>query len=160
MSECLARSWAIFGCAPRNKRKRREEFLKAHPTLVLDTKHFSRDFVDKLLASFEDLDEMTDGLLVHGENYQALNLLTEQYREGVKCIYIDPPYNTGSDEFLYRDNYQHSSWVSMMYDRLALGREWMEEDGAILVSIDDGEYDVKTSAKCEFEQRSRRTRKR
>ncbi|HOK00080.1 MAG TPA: hypothetical protein PLW34_11030, partial [Termitinemataceae bacterium] len=77
---------------------KRVELLKAHPTLPLDTRHFPQDFTDRLLAAFEDLDEMTDGLLVHAENWQALNLLQEKYRERVKCIYIDPPYNTGSDE--------------------------------------------------------------
>jgi adenine-specific DNA-methyltransferase len=66
-------------------------FLKAHPTLVLDTRHFPQDFTDRLLASLMNLDEMTDGLLVHSENWQALNLLQEKYRERVKCIYIDPP---------------------------------------------------------------------
>ncbi|HHH41572.1 MAG TPA: site-specific DNA-methyltransferase [Chloroflexi bacterium] len=114
-------------------------FLKAHPTLVLDTRHFPPDFVDRLLASYDDLDGMTDGLLVHSENWQALNLLLEKYRERVKTVYIDPPYNTGSDEFLYRDNYQHSCWLSMMYDRLALGREWMREDGVFFVSCDENE---------------------
>jgi 16S rRNA G966 N2-methylase RsmD len=63
---------------------------------------FQQDFTDRLLASFDDLDESTDGLLVHAENWQALNLLQEKYRERVKCIYIDPPYNTGNDEFLYK----------------------------------------------------------
>ncbi|MDR9756159.1 MAG: hypothetical protein RJR35_05355 [Thermoanaerobacterales bacterium] len=71
-------------------------FLKAHPSLPLDTRHFSPDFTDRLLASFDDLDEMTDGLLVHSENWQALNLLQEKYREQVKCIHIDPPYNTAT----------------------------------------------------------------
>jgi adenine-specific DNA-methyltransferase len=83
----------------------RVEFLKAHPTLVLDTRHFPSDpsagsrqsFTDRLLASFDNLDEMTDGLLVHSENWQALNLLQEKYRERVKCVHIDPPYNTGSE---------------------------------------------------------------
>src|SRR5690606_31480505 len=114
-------------------------FLKAHPTLVLDTRHFSQDFTDRLLASFENLDEATDGVLVQSENWQALNLMLEKYRERVKTIYIDPPYNTGNDEFLYRDNFQHASWLSMMYDRLKLGREWMREDGTIFISIDDNE---------------------
>jgi len=58
----------------RTKKDKRIAFLKAHTTLVLDTKHFDQDFVDRLLASFEDLDEMTDGLLVHSENWQALHL--------------------------------------------------------------------------------------
>ena len=117
----------------------RAAFLKAHPTLVLDTRHFSQDFTDRLLASFDDIDESTDGLLVHSENWQALNLLQEKYRERVKCIYIDPPYNTGSDEFLYRDNYQHSSWLAMMENRLRISRSMLDLDGSIFISIDDNE---------------------
>jgi len=96
------------------------EFLKSHPYLVLDTKFFPQKFKDQLLASFEDLDDATGGLIVKSENWQALNLLQERYREQVKCIYIDPPYNTGSDEFLYKDNYQHSSWLAMLNSRLLL----------------------------------------
>ena len=111
-------------------------FLKAHPTLVLDTKHFDRNFVDRLLASFDDLDELTDGLLVHSENWQALNLLMEKYRDRVKCIYIDPPYNTGEDEFLYKDSYQHSSWLASIVDRVALARNLMQLDGLFFSSID------------------------
>ncbi|MEW5878658.1 MAG: site-specific DNA-methyltransferase [Acidobacteriota bacterium] len=114
-------------------------FLKAHPTLPLDTRHFSQDFTDRLLVSFEDLDELTDGLLMHSENWQALNLMQEKYRERVKCIYIDPPYNTGGDEFLYRDAYQHSSWLTMMENRLALAKKFMLGDGTFFSSIDDVE---------------------
>jgi len=73
------------------------EFLKGHPYLVLDTKFFPQEFKDRLLASFENLDDATGGLMVKSENWQALNLLQERYREQVKCIYIDPPYNTGND---------------------------------------------------------------
>jgi len=78
---------------------------------------------------------------VHSENWQALNLLQEKYRERVKCIYIDPPYNTGNDGFLYRDNYQHSSWLAMMADRLYLTTGLMRGDGALFVSIDRNERD-------------------
>ena len=117
----------------------RVAFLKAHPSLPLDTRHFPPDFTDRLLASFDDLDEMTDGLLVHSENWQALNLLKEKYRERVKCVYIDPPYNTGSDGFLYRDNYQHSSWLAMMSDRLEQGTLMMTGDSAIFASIGNDE---------------------
>ncbi|MCL0070345.1 hypothetical protein M1N44_01010 [Dehalococcoidia bacterium] len=93
---------------------KRIAFLKAHPTLVLDTRHFDADFVDKLLAGIDDLDGKTDGLLIHSENFQALNLLLEKYREKVKCIYIDPPYNTGQSEIIYKNSYKHSSWLCLM----------------------------------------------
>ena len=123
----------------KSNKNRRVVFLKAHPMLVLDTKHFDRDFVDCLLASFDDLDEMTDGLLVHSENWQALNLLMEKYQKKVRCIYIDPPYNTGSDEFLYRDNYQHSSWLAMMENRLRSANVLLASEGLAFVHIDERE---------------------
>ena len=85
------------------------EFLKSNPFLVLNTKTFSGDFKLRLIASIEGVDDQTNGLCIHSENFQALNLLQERYREQVKCIYIDPPYNTGDDGFLYKDNYQSSS---------------------------------------------------
>ena len=83
------------------------EFLTENQYLVLDTRHFDQKFVEALLAALSDagpIDEQMNGLLVHGENFQALNLLQARYREQVKCIYIDPPYNTGEDEFIYKDN--------------------------------------------------------
>jgi adenine-specific DNA-methyltransferase len=117
------------------------DFLKANPYLVLDTRHFSEDFKWRLLASFDDLDEQCDGLLIHSENFQALNLLMERYRGQVKCVYIDPPYNTGSDnDFAYKDDYQHGSWLSMMVDRAALARGLSASSSGIFVSTDDGEY--------------------
>jgi len=106
---------------------------------VLDTAHFDGDFKDRLLASFDDLDEQTDGLLIHSENFQALNLLQERYREQVKCVYIDPPYNTGNDGFAYKDNYQHSSWLSMMDDFLRAVWPLAATDGVLFSSIDDNE---------------------
>ncbi|OIQ10404.1 hypothetical protein [Neomoorella thermoacetica] len=81
----------IFTAALATREEKRVAFLKAHPTIVLDTKYFDRDFVDRLLASFEDLDEEIDGLLVNSENFQALNFLLEKYQGKVDCIYIDPP---------------------------------------------------------------------
>lgn len=120
-----------------------EAFLEAHPTLPVHTAHFGRDFLRRLLEAlpFDDLDEATDGLLVYGENYQALRLLLERYRDQVKCVYIDPPYNTGSDEFIYKDRYQHSSWLSLIRERLQIVRQFLsEKEGYIFVSIDDNEY--------------------
>jgi len=115
------------------------DFLKSHPYLVLDTKFFPQEFKDRLLATFDDLDEATGGLMVKSENWQALNLLQERYREQVKCVYIDPPYNTGSDEFLYKDNYQHSSWLAMMGDRYEICKNLLQGESVIYTSIDDGE---------------------
>jgi len=121
-------------------------FIKAHPTLVLDTRHFSADFTDRLLASFDDLDEMTDGLLVHGENWQALNLLNERFASSIKTAYFDPPYNTSEETFVYKNSYRHSSWLAMMHDRIASLRAMLSEDGALLVAIDDAEaYRLKLS---------------
>ena len=118
-----------------------EQWLRDNCCLVLDTTFFDEVFKDKLLASIKDLDEQTDGLLVESENFQVLNLLQERYREQVKCIYIDPPYNTGDDGFIYKDSYQHSSWLSMVHDRLLKARSFNDADGAIVVSIDDMEVE-------------------
>lgn len=120
-----------------------EAFLEAHPTLPVHTKHFDRNFVRRLLESlpFDDLDEATDGLLVHGENYQALRLLMGRYQDQVKCTYIDPPYNTGNDEFVYKDRYQHSSWLAMMEERLKVAKELLCKDGVLFSSIDFNEVD-------------------
>ncbi len=115
------------------------EFLEANQNLIIDTRHFSEDWKLKLLESFEDLDAETDGLLIKADNFHALNLLQEKYHEAVKCIYIDPPYNTGNDGFMYRDGYQHSSWLSMMENRLERARQLMSNDGAIFTSVDDTE---------------------
>jgi len=112
------------------------EFLLANPSLVLDTRFFGEEFKQKLLNSFENLDEAIDGLLLHSENFQALSLLGMRYRETVKCVYIDPPYNTGSSSIPYKNNYRHSSWLTMMRDRLACLKEYLRKDGAIFVSID------------------------
>src|SRR5690606_6675528 len=116
-------------------------FLKAHPSLPLDTRHFSPDFTDRLLASFDDLDEMTDGLLVQSENWQALNLLQEKYREQVKCVHIDPPYNTQTSGFIYKNNYKHSSWLAMMENRLTLGWSLVQKNGSFACHIDENEYE-------------------
>jgi adenine-specific DNA-methyltransferase len=120
---------------------RRIAFLKAHPTLVLDTRHFSQDFTDRLLASFDNLDEMTDGLLAHSENWQALNLLQEKYRERVKQVHIDPPYNTDTSGFVYKNDYRHSSWLSMMMNRLIFLKGVLKPDGIFTCHIDENEFE-------------------
>ena len=118
------------------------EFLKENPYLVLDTRHFDREFTDKLLEALSEagpIEEQMNGLLVHGENFQALNLLQERYREQVKCVYIDPPYNTDDGDFAYKDNYMHSSWMSALSNRVALSRKIMSADGQFVSHIDENE---------------------
>lgn len=124
------------------KPKRTPEFLKAHPYLMLDTRHFDRTFTLKLLASIENLDASLDGVCFHSENFQALQLMQERYREQVKCVYIDPPYNTTSSEILYKNAYKHSSWGTLMRDRLDLLARIISRDGAIFVSIDNHERTI------------------
>lgn len=116
-----------------------EAFLEEHPTLVVNTALFDDDFQYRVLASFEDIDEASGGILVHSENYQALRLLEPRFRGQVKCIYIDPPYNTDSDDFLYKDRYRHSSWLAMMEERLRLGTTFLRSDGVLFASIDSRE---------------------
>ena len=115
------------------------EFLKANPNLVLDTRHFDIDFKDRLLACFDDLDNETDGILIHGENFQGLNLLKEKYRESLKTIYIDPPYNTDASAILYKNNYKDSSWMSLMTDRISISQELLSDNGIFCTAIDDVE---------------------
>ncbi len=115
--------------------------LKEEKYLVLDTKFFDMKFKYKLLSEFDNIDEEINGVLINSENFGALNLLQRRYKGQIKTIYIDPPYNTGKDGFLYKDNLQHSSWMSFMYDRLALGRELMSDNGNSFTSMDDNEID-------------------
>lgn len=90
------------------------EFLRQNPFLVLDTAFFSLQFKHKLISHLGDkgLDEQCNGLLINSENFQALELLQEKYAGSVKCVYIDPPYNTEGDSFVYKDNYKDSTWLT------------------------------------------------
>jgi len=94
------------------------EFLKANEKLVLDTRFFDDSFNARLIASIENFDEQCDGLLIHSENFQALNLLQERYDKLIRCIYIDPPYNAKSSEIIYKNSYKHSSWMTLIQDRV------------------------------------------
>jgi adenine-specific DNA-methyltransferase len=108
--------------------------------LPVDTKHFSSDFKYRLLEKLSekrDIDDLLDGLLIKSENYQALKLIMDKYKGRVQTIYIDPPYNTGNDGFLYQDKFRHSSWLSMIYDRLERAQELMNSKGVIFTSIGD-----------------------
>ncbi|PDW67940.1 site-specific DNA-methyltransferase [Helicobacter pylori] len=83
-------------------------------------------------------DENTN-YLIKGNNLIALHSLKKKFAKQVKCIYIDPPYNTGNDSFNYNDNFNHSSWLVFMKNRLEAAREFLSDDGVIFVQCDDNE---------------------
>lgn len=93
------------------------------------------------LLNFESAygDQAADNMLVHGDNLLALKALLPFYRGRVKCIFIDPPYNTQSAFDFYDDKLEHSQWLTMMHPRLVLLRELLAEDGSIWITVDDNE---------------------
>ncbi len=92
--------------------------------------------VDNGIVSF---DKEKDNLIIKGNNLLALHTLREKYTGQIKLIYIDPPYNTGSDSFLYNDRFNHSAWLTFMKNRLEIARELLTDDGYIFIQTDDSE---------------------
>lgn len=95
----------------------------------------------RVLKANEELSygEQSENMIIKGDNLEALKALLPYYKGRVKCIYIDPPYNTGSAFEHYDDNLEHSMWLSMIYPRLELLRDLLSENGSIWISIDDRE---------------------
>ena len=93
---------------------------------------------NKELSNIEN-DENTENMLIHGDNLLALKALEQKYTGKVKCIYMDPPYNTKSAFEHYNDNLEHSTWLSLMKSRLEILRKLLRDDGGIFVQIDDNE---------------------
>lgn len=116
------------------------DFLKENSFLVLDTKFFGPDFKHKLLASMDNIDEQCDGLLINSENFQALELLQEKLEKTVDCVYIDPPYNSPSSEIAYKNSYKHSSWLTLINNRIHLGKKLLSNKGSQVVAIDKYEH--------------------
>lgn len=117
------------------------EFIKEHSTLMVDTRNFEEGFTQRLLEAMGDIDDLTDGILYHSDNFQALSLLKTKFRRKIKCLHIDPPYNTQTSGFLYKNEYKHSSWLTMMENRFALAIALLNSDGSILCHIDENEYE-------------------
>ena len=119
------------------------DFLKTNKYLVLDTAFFSTDFKYKLIGNIDNLDQQCNGLLIHSENFQALNLLQEKYKEKIKTIYIDPPYNAPSSLIAYKNNYKNSSWLSLINDRVKLGKNLLNRSNFVqMVAIDEVEQEL------------------
>ena len=108
--------------------------------LVLDTKFFDEGFKDRLLAEFDELEEQTNGLLINSDNFQALNTLEGKFSGKIDCTYIDPPYNTSASEIAYKNSFKHSSWLSLMENRIRASKTLLSEEGIMIVAIDDTEF--------------------
>ena len=117
------------------------EFLKVNDKLVLDTRLFGEDFKNRLMASIKNFDEQCDGLLIHSENFQAMNLIEKNFYRNISNIFIDPPYNTGDDGFLYKDSYPSSTWLCMLDERVSAGVNLLTDCGVFFASIGDEEQE-------------------
>lgn len=113
------------------------EFLKENPFLVLDTKFFTAEFRNTLLASIDNIDEQCDGLLINSENFQALNLLQEKYKKQIKCVYIDPPFNLNSGaDYQYSTNYKDSTWLTILDNRIVLSKGLLSDKASYFLRCD------------------------
>lgn len=116
--------------------------LRAHPHLMIDTSLFQEPFRAKLLSEIADIDSTTSGVVIHGDNFQAINLISEKYKRQINYIYIDPPYNTTDNAFAYKNQYKHSSWASLIHNRISKSYPLISEDGVCAVAIDDTESGI------------------
>lgn len=107
------------------------------PKVLTNAKRFTVDG-EKRLDTFNRNSEgtITDNLIIKGNNLLALHSIKSEFAGKVKLIYIDPPYNTGSDSFGYNDNFSHSTWLTFMRNRLLIAKELLKDDGIIYVQMD------------------------
>lgn len=114
-----------------------DEPLAIEPRLLLDTPEYS--FGEVETGTLPNGKPWPGNMLIHGDNLLALRALEENFVGAVKCIYIDPPYNTGSAFEHYDDNLEHSKWLSLMLPRIQMLNKLLTEDGVMFISIDDDE---------------------
>ena len=141
----------LEGGQTKEEEKRKEIFFNevlAHdeidrmfdPKVLTNWKRYTADGEQKVTAIKRDENGVIrENLIIKGNNLLALHTLKNQFRGKVKLIYIDPPYNTGNDSFGYNDNFNHSSWLTFMKNRLEVARKLLREDGIIFIHIDDQE---------------------
>lgn len=143
-------SWAYKDCIleggqTKESQNRKEIFW--NETLAPD--EIDRLFEPKVLTNWKRYDKkglnevtdisINDNLIIKGNNLIALHTLKKVYKGKIKLIYIDPPYNTGNDSFQYNDNFNHSTWLTFMKNRLEVSKLLLKEDGVFVVSCDDNE---------------------
>lgn len=104
------------------------------PKVFTNSKRYTKDRIEENILFNEE-----DNLIIKGNNLIALSSLLKRYEGKVKCIYIDPPYNTGNDSFNYNDKFNHSTWLTFMKNRLEFAKKLLRNDGVIFISLDDRE---------------------
>ena len=109
------------------------------PKVLTGWKRYTVDGAQEVSKLRREDGTIRENLLIKGNNLLALHTLKKQFRGKVKLIYIDPPYNTGSDSFRYNDQFKHSSWLTFMKNRLDAARDLLRDDGVIFIHIDDHE---------------------
>lgn len=122
----------------------KEDRLHPEPRILLEDKEKSyskeaKTTSDDLFEKEQKVQPTFDNMLIHGDNLLALKALEQDFAGKVKCIYIDPPYNTGNAFEHYDDGLEHSTWLSLMRDRLEILKRLLREDGSIWIQIDDEE---------------------
>jgi len=136
----------LEGGQDKEDQKRNEIFYNE----ILAPDEIDRLFDPKALSNFKRYNKdgehpnpqdisRNDNLIIKGNNLLALHSLKKLYRGKIKLVYIDPPYNTGNDEFKYNDKFNHSTWLTFMKNRLEIARDLLRSDGAIFIQIDDTE---------------------
>jgi len=114
----------------------KDKRIEIEPRILIENPNLSYERTSESL--FDD-DCTYDNMLIHGDNLLALKALEQQYTNKIKCVYIDPPYNTGSAFEHYDDNLEHSIWLGLMKERLEILRNLLCDEGSIFIQIDDEE---------------------
>jgi len=114
----------------------KDDELIQNEYLPVDTKYINDELKYKILSNFDNLDEVTDGVLIKSDNFQALNTILPKYKGLIDLIYIDPPFNTGSD-FAYKDRFQDSTWLTLMENRLTLSKNLLSDKGSFYLHLDN-----------------------
>ncbi|RIV31552.1 site-specific DNA-methyltransferase [Flagellimonas lutimaris] len=112
--------------------------------MSVDTKHFDSNFKEHLLSALSNninISEKLDGLVINSDNYHGINHIQNTEQKTIQCIHIDPPYNTATSGFLYKNTYEHSSWLSMMDNRLRISLDLLKDTASYHVHIDENEYE-------------------
>ncbi|KNC18321.1 site-specific DNA-methyltransferase [Pseudomonas sp. RIT-PI-a] len=131
--------WTQLGICDANA-ARTSENLKAWPYRMVDTSLFEIEFTQKLLAAIDDIDASLGGVVIHSDNFQALNLVKERYRASIDFTYIDPPYNTVHSKIAYKNQFEHSSWLALISNTLPFTRKLFGDSYSFGFAIDDYEY--------------------